>query len=447
MRNFQTDFWRKLQGYKEVTAFVRRGDEGGLEERSYWQWTRRVQRLASAMLDEGFEAGTRVAIVAQNSQNWIDFAFATWLVGGCLVPLVSDRSRDETLTACARSGVSWIAVEDVRALEDVRGQGGQMPPSLNWVCFEAREAPESDTVHTLDEFDERGRSLAVRGRVDQLAEHIYGLDKDAPVLILFDPEDAEDPHGAFFSGEKVARMLGWLGDDLRFDPESDRLVAALNYGWFQSWLITAAWLLEGGCAAQEGSIRGTLDGLEVLSPTHMVCGPAFLEHRTIDLREKLADVPEFTTAREEDSGSPLTGFLERITERGAKKLFFAPFEKSLGGRLEQALLVGGRLPDDVYDALSQSDLSLLGVWGLPEAGISHMERPGAQRRESVGRPVQGYVCKIEGAKGTRPGQILLRSQALFGGYWDDEGPREQLGQWLQTGEVGHVESGYLYLGE
>ncbi|MGM0556675.1 MAG: AMP-binding protein, partial [Myxococcota bacterium] len=402
MRNFQTDFWRTLQGYKEITAFVRRGEDGSLQERSYWEWTRRVQRLAIAMLEEGFESGTRVAITAQNSQDWIDFAFATWLVGGCLVPLVSDRSREETLKACARSGVSWIAVEDVDALDRIRGQGDSMPSHLKWVCFDGADAPKSGNVHALGEFDERGRSLALRGRVDELAEHIYGLELDAPALILFDPEDAEDPHGAFFSGRKVARMLGWLGDDLRFDPDSHRLANVLNFGWFHAWLITAAWLMEGGAVAQGASIRDTLDALEVSSPTHLVCGPAFLEHRTIDLREKLADVPEFMKAREEDSGSALSGFLERITDRGAKKLFFAPFEKALGGQLEQAFLVGGRLPDDVYDALSQSSLSLLGVWGLPEAGISHMERPGAQRRGSVGRPVQGYVCKIEDSKADRP---------------------------------------------
>jgi long-chain acyl-CoA synthetase len=445
MRNFQTEFWRTLQGHKDATALVRRGDEGELETRSFWEWTRRVQRLAIAMLDEGFEAGTRVAIVAQNSQDWIDFAFASWLVGGCLVPLVSDRSRGETLKACARSGASWIAVEDVHALEHVRGQGEGMPEHLQWVCFKAKDAPESGNVHTLDEFDERGRSLAVRGRVDELAEHIYGLELDAPALILFDPEDVEDPHGAYFNGEKVAHMLRWLGDDLRFEPEEDRLACALNFGWFQGWLLTAAWLLEGGAVAQGSSIRETLDDLAVLSPTHLVCGPAYLEHRTIDLREKLADVPEFATAQQEDGGSVLSGFLERITERGAHKLFFAPFEKALGGRLEQALLVGGRLPDDVYDALSQSSLSLLGVWGLPEAGISHMERPGAQRRGSVGRPVQGYVCKIENAKGDEEGPILLRSQALFDGYWDGEGPREKDGDWLRTGAVGRVSSGYLYL--
>ncbi|HSN84065.1 MAG TPA: AMP-binding protein, partial [Polyangiales bacterium] len=90
-------------------------------------------------------------------------------------------------------------------------------------------------------------------------------------------------------------------------------------------------------------------------------------------------------------------------------------------------------------------LPVLGIWGLPECGVSHLERLGARERGSVGRPVQGYVCKIADAKGEEPGEILIRSDVLFEGYWDETGPREIVDGYLRTGVEGRVESGFLFL--
>lgn len=440
MRNFATHLWRRLQQHREARALVRVAEDGGLEVRDFWTWTRRVQRLALALLDSGFEEGERVAMVAKNSQDWIDLGFAVWLVGGCLVPLVPERDRRETLRACARSGSTWIVVDDAEALAALRGGGEGLPGGLQWVCMEGEGG---GAYHALGSLDARGRSLVVRGGVNRLGEHIYGVRGETPALIVFDPERADDPHGAYFSGEKVAKMLGWLGEDLRFEASEDRLVSALNYGWYASWLITAAWLLAGGAVCQEASIGETVGAMEALAPTHLICGSAFLEYRTQALRESVARLTEM--GREEGQEGPLAKFLERVTEKSAQALFYEPFKRELGGELRQALVIGEGVPEGLREALARSELALLAVWGVPEAGVTHMERPGVQRGGSVGRVVQGYACKVEGARGEQSGEVLVRSEALFDGYWDEMGPREVRDGWLRTGCIGSLSSGYLTL--
>ena len=96
--------------------------------------------------------------------------------------------------------------------------------------------------------------------------------------------------------------------------------------------------------------------------------------------------------------------------------------------------------------LSRAQIQLLGLHGYPECGITHLERIGAQRRNSVGRPLQGVACKIEDAKGVEAGQILIRSESLARGYWDEEGPRQVQQGWLYTGDIGRIEEGFLFLG-
>ncbi|QDG51930.1 acyl--CoA ligase [Persicimonas caeni] len=445
MHNFPTHFWRKFQDYKDLTALATVDERGKVVEETYWEWTRRVQRLAIALMDAGFEPGTRMGMVAPSGREWIDLAFATWLVGGCLVPIRPDRQRSTTLRALARTGAEWIVVRDADEWEYLRGKNGKLPPHLHWIALEdSADWPEASRFHSLEGLDGHGRSLAVRGRVDDLAEVIYGVDRDQPTLVLFDAKLGDDPHGAFFTGESVGEMLELLGDDLQL-RDHDRLATTLEYGVFSSWLLTAATLLQ-GCQVATASSKGVLRAnLNKLLPTRLVCGPAFLDDRANRLRD---EIEESTEVLQADGGAAggLTGLLGRVSKEAARRLFFDPLSRQFGGKLDTVYLIGGSLSDEVTDVIDRTDLTLLGVWGTPECGISHIERPGARRRGSVGRPVQGYACKIDGAKRGEPGEILIRSEVLFEGYWDGDGPRTVDAKgWLHTGTRGRIESGYLYL--
>ncbi len=445
MHNFPTHFWRKFQDFKERTALCEVDERGKVVELTYWEWTRRVQRLAIALLDAGFEPGARMAMLPAGGRDWIDLAFATWLVGGCLVVVPPGRPRVHTLRALARTGSQWIAVRNAEEYEFLRGKKGNLPPGIHWIAFEAdAEWPTRSNFRVIDDLDQQGRSLAVRGWIDKLAEVIYGVGRDQPSLILFDPTLGDDPHGAFFSGDKVAHMLELLGDDLQLEDDAC-VLSALEYGHSPAWLISAATLLQGRRVATAASVEEVAANLHNLHPTRLVCGPPFLERRALRLRNDMAD-----EALQADGGAAANGglasMLGRMGKEAARRLFFDPLSREFGGRLQSVYLVGGGLSDDVTDVIDRTNLTLLGLYGLPEIGISHVERPGARRRGSVGRPVQGYACKIADAKRGEAGEILVRSQVLFDGYWDDDGPRSVDAQrWLHTGDRGHIQSGYLYL--
>jgi long-chain acyl-CoA synthetase len=446
MHNFPTHFWRKFQDYKEACAIATVDERGKVVEETYWEWTRRIQRLAIALMDAGFEPGTRMGMLAPSGRDWLDLAFATWLVGGCLVPIRPDRQRGTTLKALARTGTEWIVVRDADEWEYLRGKNGKIPDHLHWIAFkDSPDWPSNRRFFTLDGLDQRGRSLAVRGRVDDLARVIYGVDPKQPTLILFSANLEDDPHGAYFAGDKVGEMLDLLGDDLLLEDDA-RLATTLEYGVFPSWLLTAATLLEGKQIATAPSPTVLRANLNKLVPTRLVCGPDFLDDRARRLRDELE---ESTEALQADGGASNTGLgsmLGRVGKEAARRLFYDPLGRQFGGKLESIYLVGGSLDDDVTEVIDRTDLTLLGMFATPESGICHIERPGARRRGSVGRPVQGYACKIGGAKRGQPGEILIRANTLFDGYWDDHGPRERdESGWIHTGVRGHIESGYLFL--
>ncbi|MBA2664399.1 MAG: acyl--CoA ligase [Bradymonadaceae bacterium] len=454
MRNFPTHFWKRFQDHKERTAFITASSGKQPGEETYWEWTRRVQRLALGLMATGFEPGTRVGMVAPNSQAWLDFAFATWLIGGCVVPLVADRERRETLRCLARSGCDWIVTRDQRARLDLRGQASSLPDHLQWVVLEGDDEGVSgaSNVHTFKSLEEAGRDRLRRGGLNALAERTYGLDAKLAALILFEPEPGPDPHAAYFSGGRLAIMLEYLSRDLALEDDSC-LAVLLSYGWLSAPLFTLAALLNGHTVAMAATLSELNASLSSLRPTHLVCGPAFLEGQSSRWRQRIEAAPEFLRRLADPDAEGTFDTLSRamglVGERAAQKLIYEPMKSEFGGKLRSIYVWGGSVPDDVYDILDHAKIEVLGHFGFAECGVSHMEHPGARRRHSVGRPVHGYACKIAGAKAEGTGEVMIRADVLFDGYWAGaEGPREvDEHGWLKTGAVGHIHSGYLFLGD
>jgi len=335
---------------------------------------------------------------------------------------------------------------DRAELDESRGQGDKLPPHLQWIVLDGGELPRVDTITSYEDLVEKGRRRRVRGGFEQLKKRAFGLELDQPSLIVFEPEPEDDPHGAFFTGKAVGTMLTNLGADLLYE-EGDRLACLLDFGWYQAMLLAMATLLEGKTVALAPSPRALSTSLQHASPTHILAGPAFLESQAASWQQKLEEAPEFLRQiAEGESGSQGFSFnrvLSAVGERAAQRALYEPIQQSLGTKLRGVYGGGGALPDEVHDVLERVSVAILGIWGVPEAGITHLERLGAQRRNSVGRPIQGTVCTIEGAKGEEPGQVLIKSDTLSSGYWDQEGPRSVQDGWLHTKTTGVVRSGFL----
>ncbi len=454
MKNFATQFWGRLQEYKERPA-LHVVEEGKRVEVTFWEWTRRLQNLAVALMEEGFEPGTRLGLVAPNSRGWLDLAMATWLVGGCVVPLVPGRERRETLRCLGRSGCDWIAVADRGAFEQLRGPGGQLPGHLRWVYVDGEASGEGE--YDLKGLEEEGRSLVRRGRTRNLAERIYGLKAKDPTVIFFDPEPDEGSQGCFFSGEKVAWELdaiaGQMG--LKAEDEGVRVASALSYGWFSSFLFTVAALVNGHSVAVAPSLRQLSEASKTLRPTHLVCGPAYLEDLGKEWQRRLDDAPDLLRRLAGETGDPeadstailrTLGSVGSVGERAVRRLLYDPIRADFGGQLRSLYVWEGRADEGLHEILNRAGVALLGHFGLPEAGLTHVEHPEARRRQSVGRPVEGVAVKIDGVKTGEVGEICVKGDVIFDGYWAGEGRLEVDDEgWLYTGRRGRLESGFLFL--
>jgi len=446
MRNFQTHFWELLQQYRDTTALRIVDAAGDVSTETYWEWTRRVQRIAVAFYEEGLEAGDRVGLVAPNSRDWLDLAFGVWLAGGVVVPIAPNLDRDTALACLGRSGCTWIAAADEDVYQRIRGQGTGVPDHIRWLLVDWEADGGIGDATTLTQFLENGRSLVARGRVDDLAERIYGMENKDPALVLYDDPPGADPHGAFFTGASTANMIDALGSSLPFGDQA-RPAVLRSFADPRAYLIACASLFEGRglCIGDtDGDLRG---GLDAVDPTHLVCGSDYLTERTREWRRQIEDAPEFLPNADEDGEgrSGLGKLLGTIGEQAAERLFYRPLRNTFGSNLRAILVTGRMLPDDVEQVLEDSETRVLDVYGHPECGVSHLEVPGGQKPGAVGRPISGITCRIDAPDDEGVGEVLIESDFLFEDYWDGTGPKPLEDGWLRTGDTGRIANGRLYL--
>ncbi len=449
MRNFPMHFWRQFIQHKDLIA-LRSEHATEQTEINFATWGKTLQRVAIALMEQGLEQGSRVGLVADASFEWFTLAMATWLAGGCVVPIRHDLERRPTLRALARSGCDLIAISTTKKLDQLRGQG-QLPDHLKWfVLHQQDNLPSTEHITSWKDLLEQGRFRELRGGDKQLAKRMYDAPTTNPTLILFDPEHTEDPHGAFFSGEQLAHYLDALGQDLRFDAQ-ETLALAMNPGWFHALLLGVSALLQGHTLCVEPSGQHTIDALPTHHPTKLLVHTDYLEQKGQALREILEKQPDILQKIEEAPTQEakkfsLLGALNTLGKQAALNSLYEPIRKELGKNLNQIFKVGPSLSEGVVELFEKLDIEVLSLHGYPEVGLTHMERPGTTKKGSVGRPVLGVSARIEGSKQEEDqGQLLIKTSFSMLGYWDGSGPRTIQDEWLHTTQQAYIKSGFLYL--
>jgi len=117
---------------------------------------------------------------------------------------------------------------------------------------------------------------------------------------------------------------------------------------------------------------------------------------------------------------------------------------------------GAALTRDIVDALLKKSVIMKQGYGLTEVGpgvFALDPRDALRKLGSIGKPNLLVDVRVVNEKGedaavNEPGELLIRSPSLFGGYWrnSEETRKAVHGGWLHTGDVVRVdEEGFFFI--
>jgi len=401
---------------------------------------RQVDELANGLLALGVQKGDSFALLARTTLEWSLFDFALALVGAVGAPIYSSSSPADVRYVLDHSEAVGVLVEDDEQREKVEGFTGHV------ISFSE-----------LDALRERGRAYAAEhpGALDERADSIG---EDDLFTFIYTSGTTGPPKACMIRHRNYYAMVQ-KGDEMeeRLTRPGDvtllYLPLAHNYGRLLHLSapytgFTVAFLPDPMQAAVElPRVRPTIfpSVPRVYEKIHTAVAAEF--DAQTGARRSIVDWAlrvgyRVSKLRQAKEAVPAGLALQH---RLADGLVYSKVKNRLGGRLRLANSGGAPLPREIAEFFHAIDILILEGYGLSEVTTgATVNRFNDFRFGTVGKALPGVEIRI-----AEDGEILLRSNTVFAGYYrDEEATASTLDEegFVHTGDVGHLDDdGFLVI--
>ena len=378
-----------------------------------------VLASANALRGIGIGAGTRVAIVGPNGTRYLTLELALGLLGAITVPLYATTPSDEIDAILRSSGAEALIVGSPRILENL----GPVASSLPTVSFCRGVPPEGvldwdDLVANRAEAPEIGRAPV--GLADVATLRYTSGTTGFPKGVTF-------THGQLrWMAESIASLVPWRA---RTRPVSYVSFLPMNHvvegilGTYGPYSMPAP--VE---VAFVEDIQDVPDALRSIHPTVFFSVPRLYEKVWARV-EASAVGRRFLASRDGPAKRALGSAVRRTVLRRAGL-----------GRCAQLIVGSATVPDGLLSRFHEIGVEVHDAYGLTEAPLLTLNRSGRNRIGTVGEPLPGTTVRI-----AEDGEILARGPQVTIGYADRGATQPFRDGWLTTGDLGHMEDGYLVI--
>jgi long-chain acyl-CoA synthetase len=400
-----------------------------------------VSSVAAGLIASGIEVGERVCIMSSTRYEWTLLDYAVWTAGAVPVPIYETSSSEQVQWIVSNSGAVAVFCESTahrRTYDEVSAALGSVRHVWSIDSGSIDELVAAGKDVSADDIEQRRRTLTP----DSVATIIYTSGTTGR------PKGCELTHRNFLfdatsTTEGLEELFGEDQSTLLFLPLAHVFARIIQVGCVQA----------GVRMGHTADIKNLLPDLAVFKPTFVLSVPRVFEkvyntakHRAhadgkgaiFDLAESVAI--EYSRALD---GNPVKRAMYGVPHRIFDKLVYTKLRAALGGNAQAAISGGAPLGDRLGHFFRGCGLPIYEGYGLTEttAGAT-VNRPGAMKVGSVGRPIPGCTVRI-----ADDGEILLKGGNVFGGYYlNPEATSEVLDDehWFRTGDIGELDSeGYL----
>ncbi|MGC4000361.1 MAG: AMP-binding protein [Anaeromyxobacter sp.] len=391
----------------------------------------RGERAAAALAAHGVRPGDRVAIVLRTEPAFLDAFLGAWLCGAVPVPLyppVRLGRLEEYAAATAR----MVQVSGARVIVT----GGGTRQLLGPVVERAR--PALGALEAARLLDGTAR-LALPAR------------PEATGLVQFSSGSTVDPKPVALSHGALRAMTDALV--AATDPDARDVMVSWLPLYHDMGLI--------GCLLSAMVYPGPL---VLIAPEHFLARPALWPRAVARHRGTLSAAPSFAFAYVADRVRPAD--LEGCSLSSWRRVLDGaePISGQALRRFAAHLAPHGLDPRALLPVYGLSEAALAVTFARPGAPLTGRRidpvrlardgevAPGGREVLSVGQPVPGVEVAVRDRAGQpcpegRLGRLFVRGPALMDGYLGDPEAtaRALRGGWLDTGDLGFVADGELYV--
>jgi long-chain acyl-CoA synthetase len=412
--------------------------DGGWQPMSWEEAGRAVEELANGLLALGIRKGDAFGILAQTTLEWALFDYALGRIGAVGAAIYANSSPKDCRYVLEHSDAIGVLVEDEEQRAKIADIG----------------LPHVVSFADLDDLRARGSEFAAE-QPDALAQAEAAVGEEDLFTFIYTSGTTGPPKACMIRHRNYYEMAATVNGVEDFAISDDVMLLYLplahNFGRLMHLLGAHIGYTVAFCP---DPLR-VAEALPAVRPTLLPSVPRLYEkvHTAVlaqfeqvhGPRKRLLDWAlgvgrEASELRQQGRELPRgLAFRHRLADR----LVYAKIKKRLGGRLRLGVSGGAPLAAEIAQFFHALDILIVEGWGLTECTTAaSVNRPNRFRFGTVGPALPGFEVRTDG-----DGELLIRSETLFAGYYkDEEATREVLGDdgWLRSGDLGEIdEDGFI----
>ncbi|MBF8254574.1 MAG: AMP-binding domain-containing protein [Deltaproteobacteria bacterium] len=382
---------------------LRRSDR--FEEISWADFRAKVRSAIFGLYGLGLKKGNMVAIIGENSLEWLCADMATLAGGFPNVTIAPSLSDGMTLKVLNHSRCRAAFVENEAAAGKLLNLKGQLPALAHIIVMDGTAAhlPQALTFAALLA---RGAGAEEHG-LDAILESIH---PDDLATVIYTSGSTGEPKGVMRTHGNLLSNITNGGAIVVSKPEN-------------------------------------VKSIEALAPTAMTIVPRVMEKMLQSILDQGANRERWERLAALDQTRRDAGSLSAAEEQKFSELHGALKEsvkKALGGRVKYISYSGAAMPPRIMRFFELAGIPLLGTYGSTECGGVTLSGIGENKPGSAGKPFANVEVRI-----AEDGEILVRGPTVTPGYLDNpQATREAIDEegWFHSGDLGNLDAdGCLYV--
>ena len=441
-RHLGAIFFRRVAELGDRT-FVKLQRNERFEEISWRDFGAMVQNVLLALYAIGLAPGERVAIIGENSLQWLCADLAT-LAGGLPNVIVSPTLSDVMLLRIlSHSRCRAAFVQNPTGVGRLLNLKSQLPALSHVVVMEGAESNLPNTLsfaHLL----ERGARVKA-ARLFEILESVHGNDL---ATIMYTSGSTGEPKGVMRTQDNLLSNISNGGAIVRSTPEElFIIVLSLNHLFGRFGFLKSAVTGRTTAIIEATELELNLKLVELLAGTSLAVVPRVMERIWQSMLEEDGNGELWEQLETLDRKKTELGHLDGDESRQFDELrarLKNVVKKSLGGRIKYMSYAGAAMPPRIMRFFELIGIPLIGSYGSTECGGVTLSGIGDTKPGSLGKPFPN--CELHIAE---DGELLVRGPTVTPGYFENpEATREAIDPegWFHTGDLGTIDAdGCLFI--
>lgn len=470
--------------HDENTTFLLHKEKESWVELSYKQVLDTADAISSYFIEMGIAQGDRLALIIENSVDWVYYDQGLQQIGGVNVSIYPTLSETEIEYILNDSGAKTLLVGSPFLLRKIIKVANNCPNLERIIpVFDDYQKYLPDTnlnagVISFKNLIEEGKNSLNKNRkqVEIARESILPSNLTS---LIYTSGTTGTPKGVMLTHSNFVQNVKVCLQQIPVINKDDLFLSFLPLSHvFERTATYHVCCAVGSKIAFAQSLELLAKNMAEVKPTVMSCVPRLLE-RIHDKAMKngtsaggakakifLWAIETGKEYREIHEAGKKAGFILESKKALAEKLVFSKIKEKTGGRLKFMLSGGAALPKNVGEFFGNLGIKVLEGFGLTETSpVMSVTEYHRQVYGTVGRIIPGIEVAIQNVESKKiicvqnhesfdenfesaEGEIIVRGHCVMKGYWNKPLETAEVidsDGWFHTGDVGRYYKGNLQI--